>query len=246
MPPETVSIVVPTYNERENLPKLVDGIARHLERPWELVVVDDASPDGTADVARRLASTYPVRVVQRSGKQGLGSAYREGMRQARPGPAIAMDADLSHDPQYIPALVRAVDDGADLALGSRYVPGGSVVGWGLRRKATSRGANLLARTILGLGVKDATTGFRCYGPRARALLQTTQSDGYAFQIEAIHLSERHDLTVREVPIRFKDREVGESKLGSQEIFKFLGTLRRLRAAGSRPLASGPALAPRRV
>lgn len=245
MPLDPVTIVVPTYNERDNLPRLVDGIAAHLDRPWELVVVDDGSPDGTADVARALAGKYPVRVVQRSGKQGLGSAYREGMRQARPGPAIAMDADLSHDPRFIPALVKAVDGGADLALGSRYVPGGSVVGWTLRRKATSRGANLLARAILGLRVKDATTGFRCYGPRARALLQTTQSDGYAFQIEAIHLSERHGLRVREVPIEFKDREVGESKLGSQEILKFLGTLRRLRATSTR-LPAPAAPVPRRT
>lgn len=237
--PDAVTVVVPTYNERENLPRLVERLAAALDRPWELVVVDDGSPDGTAAVARELGRRYPVRVVERAGKQGLGSAYRAGMREARAGAVVAMDADLSHNPSFLPALLRAIDEGADLAVGSRYVPGGAVVGWGLRRKATSRGANLLARFVLRLRTRDATTGFRVYGPRARQLALLTTSDGYSFQIETVHLAERHRLAVREVPITFKDREVGVSKLGGHEIAKFLRTLVRLKAAAGKPVVALP-------
>ncbi|HLE97954.1 MAG TPA: polyprenol monophosphomannose synthase [Candidatus Thermoplasmatota archaeon] len=229
MPQERVTIVVPTYNERDNLPRLVEGLARAVPRPWRVLVVDDASPDGTAAVARRLAQDHPVDLLERSGKLGLGSAYRQGFSRVSEGLVVTMDADLSHDPRFVPELIASVRAGADLALGSRYVPGGRSVGWTMRRRITSRAANLLARATLHLPVRDVTTGFRCYGPRARSLALETLSDGYAFQIEAVHLAAQAGLALREVPIEFRDRRIGASKLGSIEVVKFLRTLRRLRA-----------------
>jgi len=226
--PRLVSIVIPTYNERQNLPRLVAGIAGVVRWPYEIVVVDDSSPDGTADLARDLANTYPVRLLSRPAKSGLGSAYRDGFAQAKGDIVFEMDADLSHDPRHIPALVQAIVDGADIAVGSRYIPGGRIVGWGAYRKLVSGVGNGLARLALTLGVRDVTSGYRCYSRAAAAVVQDAKSDGYAFQVEALWLAKKRGLRIAEVPITFENRVVGKSKLGPSEFGRFLKTLARLR------------------
>jgi dolichol-phosphate mannosyltransferase len=227
-----VTIVVPTYNERQNLARLVAALATHVREPYEIVVVDDASPDGTADLARDLASKHPVRLVSRPGKGGLGSAYREGFRAARGDAIFEMDADLSHDPRFIPALLRAVEEGADIAIGSRYVAGGRVAGWSAYRRLVSGTGNALARLVLRLPALDVTSGFRCYAREAASVVQETRSDGYAFQVEALHVARRRGLRVVEVPIAFENRTVGKSKLGPAEFGRFVRTVARLRSSGA--------------
>ncbi|HET6403559.1 MAG TPA: polyprenol monophosphomannose synthase [Candidatus Thermoplasmatota archaeon] len=226
--PRLVSIVVPTYNERQNLPRLVAAIAEVMRWPYEIVVVDDSSPDGTADLARDLAKTYPVRLLSRPAKSGLGSAYRDGFLQAKGDLIFEMDADLSHDPRFIPALVQAVLDGADIAVGSRYVSGGRVVGWGAYRKLVSGVGNTLARAALFIGIRDVTSGYRCYSRAAAGIVQEAKSDGYAFQVEALYLAKKRGMRIAEVPITFENRTVGKSKLGPGEFARFLKTLARLR------------------
>lgn len=223
-----VSIVVPTYNERQNLQRLVSAIKAHVPFSYEIIVVDDASPDGTADLARDLAREHRIRVISRPEKSGLGSAYRDGFRAARGDVIFEMDADLSHDPRAIPLLVAAVDGGADIAVGSRYVPGGQIVGWGAYRKAVSRVGNALARTLLPVGAHDMTSGYRCYSRKGAEIVQRVGSDGYAFQVEALFLAKKLGLRIVEVPITFENRTVGRSKLRAGEFGSFLGTILRLR------------------
>ena len=212
-------VVVPTYNEALN----VESLVAHVERvrddvPVDLLVVDDGSPDGTADLVRKLQYSRPwIHLIERSGPQGLGSAYREGFRWGLEGGYDRigeMDADLSHDPASVPALARALDRGAALAIGSRYVAGGTVEGWPLSRRMLSRGANIFARTLLRLPARDATAGFRLYtAPAVRHVLRTgTTCDGYGFQIEAVTALARSGFDVAEVPIAFRDREFGTSKM----------------------------------
>ena len=213
-----VSVVVPTYNEAGSLPLLVARLAKAMNgRDWELVVVDDGSPDGTGERADRLAERYAnVSVLHRRTKEGLGPAYIAGFRHALATGAeriLEMDADFSHDPGDVPRLVAATDD-ADLALGSRYVPGGSVGNWGLARRIVSAGGSLYARMLLGLGIRDLTGGFKCY--RREVLeaidLDAIHSRGYAFQIETTYRAVRAGFRVVELPITFADREVGTSKM----------------------------------
>lgn len=235
----SLSIVVPTYNERANLPPLLAALRQHAPRPYEVIVVDDASPDGTADAARSLAREHPVRLVARQGKLGLGSACRAGVGAAR-GDAIAlMDADLSHDPCYLPALHAAVQRGAGLAIGSRYIPGGGVRGWGPWRRSVSWGANALAHRMLHLPARDATSGYRCLPRENAGLVLDTQCDGYAFQVEEVWLAMRRGLSVDEVPIVFLDRRRGKSKLGMRQIADFGTTLLRLRREGRAPRPGSP-------
>ena len=242
--PRLVSIVIPTYNERQNLSRLVSSIAQHLHAPYEIVVVDDSSPDGTADLARDLARTHPVRLLSRPAKSGLGSAYRDGFRAARGDVVVQMDADCSHDPRHLQALVDAVAAGADVAVGSRYVQGGAIHGWNWYRKLVSGTGNLLAKTVLGLRVRDVTTGYRCYAREAADLIQQVRSDGYAAQVEALYLARTRGLRVVEVPITFENRTVGKSKLGPSEFAAFLRTLGRLRVRG--PAATPSLQRPRPV
>ena len=235
-----VSIVVPTYNERQNLARLVDSIDQHLRhRAYEIVIVDDSSPDGTGDLARDLARAYPIRVLTRPAKSGLGSAYRDGFKAAHGDLVFEMDADLSHDPRYIPALIEAVEHGADVAIGSRYVAQGRVVGWGAYRKLVSGVGNLLAKLTLGLRTRDVTSGYRCYAREAADVVQLARSDGYAFQVEALYLARRRGLRIVEVPITFENRTVGKSKLGPGEFMRFLQTLARLRVRGPATVARVP-------
>jgi dolichol-phosphate mannosyltransferase len=244
-----VSIVVPTYNERQNLPRLVEAVRKHVRVPYEIVIVDDASPDGTADLARDLAREHPIRLVSRPGKAGLGSAYRDGFSAARGRFVFEMDADLSHDPRFIPVLLEAVErQGADIAIGSRYVPGGRVVGWTRYRRLVSGVGNGLARIFLrARDLRDLTSGYRCYarGP-ASDLVQAARSDGYAFQVEVLHLARQRGLRVVEVPITFENRTVGKSKLGVREFGRFVRTLARLRVSARAPPAPGRVAKPRPV
>jgi dolichol-phosphate mannosyltransferase len=209
-------MVIPTFNEIENLADVVARI-RHSVPEVDILVVDDGSPDGTGELADRLAAQDPhVRVLHRTSKEGLGAAYIEGFGVALDAGYDLigeMDADGSHQPEQLPRLFAAIAD-ADLVIGSRWVPGGSVVNWPWHRRALSRGGNLYTRALLGIGIRDATAGFRLY--RRRTLetvhLDRIQSLGYVFQVELVHRALRAGLRVVEVPIEFVERERGDSKM----------------------------------
>ena len=208
-------VCLPTYNERENLPSLIDEILRTA--PVDILVVDDNSPDGTGRVAELIGEREPrVKVLHRPSKLGLGSAYvaafRQGLAQGY-RLLFEMDADFSHQPRYLPELLRAAES-ADLVLASRYIPGGGTENWGFARKAISRGGSLYARTVLGLPFRDVTGGFKCF--RREVLeaidLETVQTTGYAFQIELTYRAHKQGFRIREVPIVFFEREAGRSKM----------------------------------
>jgi dolichol-phosphate mannosyltransferase len=235
-PPEMMvadcTVVVPTYNERENIRALLPQI---LQQPrLRVLVVDDSSPDGTAEEVRDLARAEPrVGLLSRPGKQGLGTAYVAGFRRALAEGAqfiFEMDADFSHDPAYLPRLLAAAESGFDLVLGSRYVAGGGTENWGLARQLISRGGNIYAGLILGLPVKDATGGFRCYRRRVLETISLDQihSNGYSFQIEMAYRTLRAGFRVGEVPIVFPDRRVGRSKMSRRIVLEALVTVWRLR------------------
>ena len=214
-------VVIPTYSEAPNVPTLIERIeAVRGPGRLEILVVDDNSPDGTGDVVESLRDTRPwIHLLRRERPMGLGSAYRAGFRWGleRGYRLIGeMDADLSHDPASLPRLLGAIDDGADLAIGSRYVAGGGSEGWPLLRRMLSRGANRFARTLLRLRVRDVTAGFRIYRSEAiRVVLDAgTQCDGYGFQVESVYLVARAGGRVDEVPIVFVDRRYGESKMSA--------------------------------
>ncbi len=226
------TIVVPTYNEAENIGLLIPRI---LENPrFNVLVVDDNTPDGTSDLVRTLAADEPrVILHHRPGKLGFGSAYLAGFRQALASPSefiLQMDADFSHDPRYLDALVQAVEAGADIAIGSRYVSGGGTTDWGLVRRLISRSGNLYAGVILGLPVADVTGGFRCYRREVLESLNFGQirSNGYAFQIELLYRTLRAGFTVAEVPIIFPDRRVGRSKMSRRIMAEALINVWKLR------------------
>ena len=209
-------MVIPTYNEVDNLADVVHRVRTSVPET-DVLVVDDGSPDGTGELADRLAATdAQVRVLHRPRKEGLGAAYVEGFRYALDAGYDLigeMDADGSHQPEQLPALFAAIDR-ADLVIGSRWVPGGSVVNWPWHRRALSRGGNLYTRALLGMGVRDATAGFRLH--RREALeavhLERVQSLGYVFQVELVHRVLEAGLRVVEVPIEFVERERGDSKM----------------------------------
>jgi dolichol-phosphate mannosyltransferase len=219
-------MVVPTYNEIENVDTLVNRIeAIRDEVGVDVLFVDDGSPDGTGARIHELQASRPwIHIVERSGRMGLGSAYRAGFRWALEngyGEIGEMDADLSHDPTYLPALHAAVDGGADLALGSRYVRGGGSEGWPLQRRILSRGANLFARTLLRLRTRDVTGGFRVYDRDAIEVIleQGTECDGYGFQVEGVCAVTRAGMRVVEVPITFRDRAFGRSKMNGTIVWE---------------------------
>lgn len=210
-------VVMPTYNEVETLGELVPRVLEQDDR-IDVLIIDDASPDGTGEVADRLAAENPrVEVIHRAGKLGLGTAYLRGFRHGLERGydyMLEMDSDLSHDPVYLPDLLAAVDDGADLAVGSRYVRGVNVINWPMSRLLLSYYANKYARWVTGLPLTDATSGFKCF--RRRALeaidLDRVGSTGYAFQIEMDFRAWRAGMKLVEVPIVFTDRDRGESKM----------------------------------
>ncbi|HXU68390.1 MAG TPA: polyprenol monophosphomannose synthase [Polyangia bacterium] len=232
-----VLVIVPTYNERDNLPQIVAAVHEHLPEA-DLLVVDDNSPDGTGAVADGIAAKdAKVHVLHRPGKQGLGTAYVAGFKWALGKDyqfLFEMDCDFSHDPKYLPTMLARARAGADLVLGSRYVDGGGTVNWGPMRKLISRGGSLYARTILGIGVRDLTGGFKCF---RRATLEALDLDsvsaqGYGFQIEMTYRAVKHGFRVEEVPIIFVDRRVGQSKMSKKIFVEALTLVWKLRLAGA--------------
>jgi dolichol-phosphate mannosyltransferase len=229
-----VLVVTPTYNERDNLTELVRAV--HASAPGaHLLVVDDDSPDGTGALADTIAAEDArVAVLHRAAKLGLGTAYVAGFRHALEhgyDVVFEMDADLSHDPAYIPRFLDAIAAGADVVVGSRNVAGGGVEGWGLGRHVLSKGGSLYARAVLGVGVHDLTTGFKAYTRRAVEVLNpdTIRSNGYSFQIETTYRALRKGLRVVEVPILFVDRRAGRSKMSRRIFAEAIAEVWRLRA-----------------
>jgi dolichol-phosphate mannosyltransferase len=229
-------VVIPTYNEAENLEPLVRAILPALASAADahrVLIVDDSSPDGTGELADRLAVELDaVEVLHRTEKDGLGRAYAAGFERALAGGAelvIQMDADFSHDPAHLPALIGAAGD-ADLVIGSRYVSGGGVTEWGALRRLLSRAGSWYARTILALPVRDLTGGFKCF---RRELLEGLslsgfQTAGFGFQVEVTYRAARAGATVREVPILFRNRRVGTSKMSSRIVVEALWRVLELR------------------
>ncbi len=228
-------VCLPTYNERDNLEAMVRALGEH---EVEVLVVDDASPDGTGELAERLASELGhVHVLHRDRKQGLGPAYVAGFHRALADGAdlvLEMDCDFSHDPADVPRLIAAAAD-ADLVLGSRYVAGGGIADWGAGRRLVSAGGSLYARLVLGVRVHDLTGGFKCF--RRRVLetidLDAVSSRGYAFQIETTYRALRAGFRVVEVPISFVDRQVGQSKMSRGIFLEAIWKVPALRAAALR-------------
>ena len=215
-------VCIPTYNEADNLEPITQAVLK-AEPRVDILVVDDNSPDGTGKIADALAAKEPrIRVLHREKKEGLGRAYLAAFRWALAEGytyIIEMDADFSHDPRYLPGLLDAAEAGADLVLGSRYVTGGGTVNWGIGRQVISRGGSLYARTILGVGIHDLTGGFKCFHRRVLESIEldAVKSTGYAFQSELTYRTLKKGFTVRELPIVFEDRRVGQSKM-SRKIF----------------------------
>jgi dolichol-phosphate mannosyltransferase len=227
-----VTVVVPTYNEAGNIERLCREVRMAVPEA-DMLIVDDASPDGTADLAEELGrSLGQIDVIRRSGKTGLGAAYRAGLRTAIDRGAeicVQMDADLSHDPAVLPALIANAEHGADLAIGSRYVPGGLTENWPRRRRMLSRWGNRYAAGILGLAVNDATAGFRAYRTDAleRMKFDTVAAEGYGFQVEMTYRLVRIGGKVVEFPITFRDRMAGESKMSGGIIREALAIVIKL-------------------
>jgi len=228
-----ICICLPTYNERENLEAMVSALGEVLPEDSRILVIDDNSPDGTGEIADRLAAERGnVEVLHRPRKEGLGPAYLAGFRRALGLGAdlvLEMDCDFSHDPAGVARLVAAAD-GADVVLGSRYVPGGGTKNWGALRRVVSRGGSLYAQVLLGLRVRDLTGGFKCY---RRAVLETIDLDaikskGYAFQIETTYRAIRAGFRVAEVPIVFVDRQVGGSKMSNSIVLEAIWKVPALR------------------
>lgn len=230
---EPAWVVLPTYNEAGNIERFIEALRPVLPASAQILIVDDNSPDGTGEIADRLAAAEPnVSVLHRPHKEGLGPAYIAGFRRALAEGAelvVEMDSDFSHDPSYLPALLAATEH-ADLAIGSRYVAGGGVKDWGIVRRTISRGGSAYARLVLGLRVKDLTAGFKCF--RRRVLeqidLDAIESRGYAFQVEITYRTIQQGFDVVEVPIVFRDRQVGSSKIDSSVITEALWRVPQLR------------------
>jgi len=234
---DQICIVLPTYNERENILKLIPQIEEVCQKnnlSNFIVIVDDNSPDGTGQLADQLAEQYGnIKVLHRPRKSGIGSAYKEGFRIALDELAadviFEMDADLSHNPEFIPGFIRRLAEGFDAVVGSRYIPGGGIKGWSFYRRLVSSGANFLARLLVGIKIRDVTSGYRAFkADLLRAInYQSVKSEGYAFQIEMIYLCEKAGYRVGEEPIIFIDRKIGRSKLSRREVIRFAGATLRL-------------------
>ena len=242
MPPESTIVVIgrrtlvviATYNERESIGPLVTEVLEQAPG-CNVLVVDDSSPDGTGQEVRRMAlGDGRVKLLERPRKLGLGSAYLAGFREAIAGGfdrVLTMDADFSHRPQHLPAILdRALRPGVDVVIGSRYVPGGGVVGWPIHRRVLSFGANTFARLLLGLKPHDCTGSYRCYSRQVVEALEqgSVVSHGYSSLLELVWRCQHAGFVIAEVPITFADREFGESKVSRSEIFRGVTTVLRLR------------------
>ncbi len=234
---ERVIVIVPTFNERENLPVLVEALLAY--DAVRVMVVDDRSPDGTGEVADALARQHAGRldVMHRAERPGLGRSYIDGITRAIGEPVdliCQMDADLSHDPRHLPALVSAAAH-ADVVIGSRYVPGGRIVNWPRRRQILSRFANAYIRAVTRLAARDCTSGYRCWRREALAALPLDRfiSDGYSFLVEMLYVASRQGCRIAEVPITFVERRLGESKLTSGVLLESAVTPWRLVATRDR-------------
>ncbi|MEM2759533.1 MAG: polyprenol monophosphomannose synthase [Nitrososphaerales archaeon] len=232
-----LAVVIPTYNESENLVSLIESlehVLKNVEMESSVVIVDDASPDGTGEIAEGLAEEYRnIVVLHRSSKMGLGSAYKDGftyaLQKLNVDIILQMDADSSHDPKYIHDMVKALSEGRDVVIGSRRVSGNAIIGWNYYRKLISSIGNSVARTMCGLSTKDVTSGYRAF--RSHCLrkmnINTIKSQGYAFQVEMLCRLERLKYNICEIPITFVDRKEGKSKLNSKEMLGFLATCVRI-------------------
>jgi len=236
-----IAILIPTYNERDNITPLIDEVFRnlfHSAYDQHIIVIDDSSPDGTGYLVKDIAKNNDhVHLLSRAGKYGLGSAYKDGLKWSlsnlSPDIFVQMDADFSHPPQYLPNLVKGILEGYDVVLGSRYIRGGGSVSWHWHRKIVSRVANLMVRFILGVKEKDATSGFRALSKRAvNSLLNfTLSSKSYSYQIESLFLYSKLGLSIKEAPIFFFGRKKGRTKLSISDIVGFAYLIIRLRAVG---------------
>lgn len=226
-------VVVPTYNERENVASVVEGVRSSGAANMELLFVDDNSPDGTAEAVRQILPREPwVHLMVRESKKGIGSAYKDGFKYAldtfNPAALVEMDADLQHPPDSLKGLLSAIEEGADVAIASRYTQGGGIEGWGESRRLVSWGANALARLLLGLSVKDCTSGFRAFSSAAavRIVDADLPANGFEFQVATLHLLRTGTKTV-EVPYVFSQRRAGKSKLGAFDVARFFFNVLRM-------------------
>lgn len=223
------SVILPTYNEKNNLPLIVYMLDKTFSKQlidWEVIIVDDNSPDGTQEVAKKLINIFDkkrIQLVTRSSKQGLGSAYRYGLEFAKGNFIIIMDADLSHFPEDILKFIKKQkEQNYDVVTGTRYQKEGGIYGWGIMRKLTSKVANLLASTMLLVNFSDLTGSFRLYKKSAfKEIIESTKSKGYVFQMEILVRAKKKNYSIAEVPISFVDRLYGDSKLGNNEIIGYL-------------------------
>ncbi len=239
-----IFISIATYNEKENIEKLIRDIFGLNIKNLSIIIIDDNSPDGTGAIVENLKKEFPtLYLISRSGKLGYGNAHIAGFKMAGENGAeiiISMDADFSHNPRVIPELIRAIEEGNDVAIGSRRVRGGEVIGWGLWRKFASAGAMLTSQIILGIKTRDLTSGFRAYRRNVleKINLDVIKSNGYSFLEELIYLVEKNDFRIKEVPITFIDRKFGQSKLSKKEIIKFFITIFRIKFSLNPPLPEG--------
>lgn len=233
-----LAVIIPTYNEKENITNLIESLTNIFNNNkinGNIVVVDDNSPDGTGNIVDEIKKKNPaVNIVHREKRLGLGTAYITGMKfsmkNLNADLIMTMDSDFSHNPKYIPDFIRKINQGFDVVLGSRYVKGGGTYKWKIHRRIISKGANTLAKFVIGLKTNDNTTGFRCY---KRKVLETIEldkikSNGYSFLVEIAYLCQKFNFKLSETPILFVDRKYGETKISKKEIFKTLHTLLRLK------------------
>jgi dolichol-phosphate mannosyltransferase len=228
-----LSILTPTYNERDNIVKFIERVREALgDIKFELIIIDDNSPDGTAKLAEFLSQKYRnIKVIKRRCKLGLGSAYKCGFKLADGNFIVEMDADLSHDPYELPRIIKLLElEKADIVIGSRNINGARIVGWKWYRKLISKTANLLARSVLGLKINDCTSGFRAYKREAfERIISISECNGFEFQVEALFIAHnKFEFKVVEVPITFYNRKYGKSKLRLQDIFNFVETILKMR------------------
>ncbi len=224
-------IVIPTYNERDNIVNLINDIFAQNISDLKIIIVDDNSPDKTAEAANTIKNSN-LYIIKRYNKLGLGTAYIAGFKKAMALGAdliVEMDADFSHDPKDISRLIQTCKDGFHLAIGSRKIVGGKIIGWNFKRKLMSQGAMMIARFFLRLRAKDVTSGFRCYRREVleKIKFENIKSNGYAFQEEMLYRTQKHKFQIKEIPVIFTDRKTGTSKLSNKDIVEFFTTILRL-------------------